>query len=32
MSRWQREGIVETDKKGFLILRPEALKAIAPEE
>ena len=32
MSRWQREGIVETDKKGFLIRRPEALREIAPEE
>ena len=32
MSRWQREGIVETDKKGFLIRNSAALKEIAPEE
>jgi len=32
MSRWQKEGVVETDKKGFLIRDPRALASIAPEE
>jgi CRP/FNR family transcriptional regulator, nitrogen oxide reductase regulator len=32
MSRWQKESIVETDKRGFLIRDPAALAAIAPEE
>ncbi len=32
MSRWQKEGIVETDKKGFLIRDKATLAAIAPEE
>ena len=32
MSRWQKEGLVETEKDGFLILRPDALRALAPEE
>ncbi len=31
MSRWQKEGIVETDKKGFLIRNAELLRSIAPE-
>jgi len=29
MSRWQKEGIVETHKTGFLVPSPEALRAIA---
>ncbi len=32
MSRWQKEGIVETDKQGFLIRDAARLAAIAPEE
>ena len=32
MSRWQKEGLVETEKDGFFILRPDALRALAPEE
>ena len=32
MSRWQKEGWVDTDKKGFLIRDPKALAEIAPEE
>jgi CRP/FNR family transcriptional regulator len=32
MSRWQKEGLVETDKSGFLIRNPEALSQIAPAE
>lgn len=32
MSRWQKEGMVETGKTGFLLPRPAALKEIAPEE
>jgi len=31
MSRWQKDGIIETDKKGFLIRDPGALSAIAPD-
>jgi CRP/FNR family transcriptional regulator, nitrogen oxide reductase regulator len=31
MSRWQKEGIVQTDKDGFLIRRVADLKDIAPE-
>ena len=31
MSRWQKEGVVETDKKGFLIRDKATLAAIAPE-
>ena len=31
MSRWQKDGIVETDKRGFLIRDPAALSAIAPD-
>jgi len=31
MSRWQKEGVVETDKKGFLIRDKATLDAIAPE-
>ena len=31
MSRWQKDGIIETDKKGFLIRNPAALSAIAPD-
>jgi CRP/FNR family transcriptional regulator len=32
MSRWQKEGVVETDKKGFRIADPLALAAIAPKD
>ena len=32
MSRWQKEGLVETDRTGFLIHDPAALQEIAPEE
>jgi CRP/FNR family transcriptional regulator len=32
MSRWQKEEVVETDKKGFLIRDPRALASMAPEE
>jgi CRP-like cAMP-binding protein len=32
MSRWQKEGLVETDPKGFLIRDPAALRALAPED
>lgn len=32
MSRWQKEGLVETEKKGFLIRNAAALREIAPEE
>ena len=32
MSRWQKEGLVETDKKGFVVRDPARLIAIAPEE
>lgn len=32
MSRWQKEKLVETDPKGFLIRDLAALRAIAPEE
>lgn len=32
MSRWQKEGIVETDKEGFLIRKMERLREIAPSE
>lgn len=32
MSRWQKEGLVETDKKGFLIRRLSGLREIAPVE
>ena len=32
MSRWQKEGLVETDKSGFLIRNPAALSEIAPPE
>jgi CRP/FNR family transcriptional regulator len=31
MSRWQKEGLVETEKAGFLIRNAKALEAIAPE-
>jgi len=30
MSRWQKEGLVDTDKKGFLVRDPDRLAAIAP--
>ena len=30
MSRWQKDGLVETEKDGFLIRRMEALREIAP--
>ena len=32
MSRWQKEGLVETERDGFLIRKIEALREIAPEE
>jgi CRP/FNR family transcriptional regulator, nitrogen oxide reductase regulator len=32
MSRWQKEGFVETEKSGFLIRDPRALSEIAPPE
>jgi len=32
MSRWQKEGLVETEKKGFLIRRLSGLREIAPVE
>jgi CRP/FNR family transcriptional regulator len=32
MSRWQKEGFVETEKTGFLVHNAAALSAIAPEE
>ena len=31
MSRWQKERLVETEKDGFLLREPEALRRIAPE-
>jgi CRP-like cAMP-binding protein len=30
MSRWQKDGLVETEKDGFLIRQPEVLRAMAP--
>ena len=32
MSRWQKDGLVETEKQGFLILRPAALREIGSGE
>jgi len=32
MSRWQKDGLVETDKDGFLIRRIEELKELAPAD
>jgi CRP/FNR family transcriptional regulator len=32
MSRWQKEGVLETDKKGFRIRDPGVLAAMAPED
>ncbi len=32
MSRWQKEGLVETEKNGFLVRDPAALSEIAPPE
>ncbi len=32
MSRWHKEGVVETDKKGFLVRDAAALREIAPAE
>ena len=32
MSRWQKEGLVETEKKGFRIPDPGALAAVSPED
>ena len=32
MSRWQKEGLVDTEKSGFLLRDLAALKKIAPEE
>lgn len=31
-SRWQKEGVVETEKQGFRIRDPRALASMAPEE
>jgi hypothetical protein len=31
-SRWQKKGLVETEKKGFLIRRLGGLREIAPVE
>jgi hypothetical protein len=30
MSRWQKDGLVDTEKDGFLIRRPDEVRAIAP--
>jgi len=32
MSRWQKESLVDTDKKGFLVRDPRRLAAIAPDD
>ena len=32
MSRWQKDGIVETEKDGFLIRQIAALRELAPAE
>lgn len=32
MSRWQKDGLVETEKDGFLLRDPAALKQLGPEE
>jgi CRP/FNR family transcriptional regulator len=32
MSRWQKEGLVETEKKGFRIPDPAALAVVSPED
>jgi CRP/FNR family transcriptional regulator len=32
MSRWQKEGLVETERSGFRIPNPAALSEIAPNE
>jgi CRP-like cAMP-binding protein len=32
MSRWEKDGLVRTDKDGFLIRRRDALSLIAPED
>ncbi len=32
MSRWQKEGVVETDKDGFLIRKMAALREMAPSQ
>ncbi|HKB70074.1 MAG TPA: Crp/Fnr family transcriptional regulator [Thermoanaerobaculia bacterium] len=32
MSRWQKDGLVETEKSGFLILRPAALRELSAGE
>jgi CRP-like cAMP-binding protein len=32
MSRWQKEGLVETEKKGFRIRNASALRALAPAD
>ncbi len=32
MSRWQKDGLVETEKDGFLIRQVDALRALAPAE
>lgn len=31
MSRWQKDGVVETEKNGFLVVDVAALRALAPE-
>jgi CRP/FNR family transcriptional regulator len=32
MSRWHKEGLVETEKNGFLIVQPAALREISAPE
>jgi hypothetical protein len=32
MSRWQKDGLVETEKAGFLIRQMNALRGMAPSE
>jgi CRP-like cAMP-binding protein len=32
MSRWQKDGVVETEKNGFLLLRPASLREISAQE
>ncbi len=32
MSRWHKDGLIDTEKGGFLVLRLAALREIAPEE
>jgi hypothetical protein len=32
MSRWQKEGLVDTSREGFLIRRIESIREIAPSD